>query len=117
MKSDYHTYDEPSFFLDKFNFFDNWQQETGNINVTIFAGEYSVFSVDTPSGSINFSDPIGEHIFYPELLSAVVEAVYLLAMERNPNVVKMSSYAPSLQNFNWVGFLPLSLVSFQAYEK
>ena len=73
--------------------------------MTIFAGEYSVFSVDEPTGKINFSDPTGLHIFYPELLSAIAEAVYLLAMERNPNVVRMSSYAPSFQNFNWVSTL------------
>lgn len=105
---DLHHYEEPSFFLEQFNFFDNWQEETNNQNVTIFVGEYSVFSVDTPSGKINFSDPIGEHVFYPQLLSAIAESVYLLAMERNPNVVRMSSYAPSFQNFNWVS-LPSAL--------
>ena len=52
---DYHTYDEPSFFLDSFNFFDNWQEDTGNQDVTILAGEYSVFEVDEPTGKINFS--------------------------------------------------------------
>jgi len=69
--------------------------------VTIFVGEYSVFSVDTPSGNIKFSDPVGEHILYPEIISTIAEAVCLLAMECSPNVVKMSSYVPSLQRFNW----------------
>lgn len=110
---DYHTYAEPSFFLDSFNFFDNWQQETGNEDVTILVGEYSVFQVDTPTGVNNFSDPVGTHIFFPELLSAVAEAVYLIAMERNPNVVKMSSYAPSFGNFNWYNWTP-NLISFDA---
>lgn len=82
--------------------------------MTIFAGEYSVFSVDEPTGAINFSDPVGLHIFYPELLSAIAESVYLLAMERNPNVVKMSSYAPSFQNFNWVSAL-LMITKFCQY--
>ena len=57
--SDYHTYDEPSFFLSQFNFFDNWQEVNNASGVTVFAGEYSVFEVDTPSGKINFSDPTG----------------------------------------------------------
>lgn len=34
------------------------------------------------------------------VVAAVGEAIYGLAMERNPNVVKLSSYAPLLQNFN-----------------
>lgn len=110
---DYHTYSEPSFFLSSFNFFDNWQQATGNEDVTIFVGEYSVFQVDTPTGVNNFSDPVGTHIFFPELLSAVAEAVYLIAMERNPNVVRMSSYAPSFGNFNWYNWTP-NLISFDA---
>ena len=53
------------------------------------------------------------HVFYPELLSAVAESVYLLAMERNPQTVTMSSYAPSLQNFNYDNWTP-NLMAFSA---
>jgi hypothetical protein len=88
-------------------------QETNNTNVTIFIGEYSVFQVDTPSGVLNFSDPPDTHIFYPRLLSAIAESVYLLGAERNPNVVKLSSYAPSLQNWNWYNWTP-NLIAFDA---
>ena len=109
---DLHHYAEPTFFLEQFNFFDNWGAETKNANVSIFVGEYSVPSVDEPTGKVNFSDPLGPHIFYPQLLSALAESVYLLAMERNP-VVKMSAYAPSLQNWNWWNWTP-NLLAFDA---
>lgn len=110
---DLHHYEEPTFFLENFNFFDNWQESTGNENVTIFIGEYSVIQRDTPSGVVNFTDTYPAHIAYPQLLSAVAESVYLIGAERNPNVVKMSSYAPSFQNFNWFNWTP-DLVGFTA---
>ena len=109
---DTHHYEEPSFFLNSYNYWDNWQG-TNNTDVTIFVGEYSVFQIDTPSGSVNYSDPVGEHIFYPDLLAALGEGVYLIGAERNPNVVKMTSYAPSLCNLNWINWQP-DLVSFTA---
>lgn len=110
---DTHHYEEASFFLTNFDFFDNWQETTNNPNVTIFIGEYSVFQVDTPSGVVNYSRPPDIHISYPTLESAIAEGVYLLGAERNPNVVKMSAFAPSLGNLNWENWTP-NLVSFQA---
>ena len=110
---DWHNYAEPHFFVDVFNFFDNWQEATGNEDVTLFLGEYSVFSIDTPSGQPNFSDPITEHIAYPRLLSAIGESLYTIAAERNPEIVKLTSYAPSFQNFNWYKWTP-NLIAFTA---
>ena len=110
---DTHHYEEPTYFLENFNFYDNWQEATNNSNVTVFIGEYSVYSVDTPSGQPNFSNPVNEHIAYPRLLSAIAESIYLLGAERNPNTVKMSSYAPSFQNFNWYNWTP-NLLAFTA---
>lgn len=109
---DTHHYEEPTFFLESFGYFDNWQG-TNNTDVTILIGEYSVFQVDTPDGVVNYSNPVGEHIFYPNLLAAIGEAVYLLGAERNPNVVKMTSYAPSFVNFNWINWTP-TIVGFTA---
>ena len=94
---DFHDYANPPGFLGLFNVWDNWQDATGNQGVTIFAGEYSVF---------NFTIPTPPIVEYPRLISACAEAVYLLGMERNPNVVKMSSYAPSLRNQNWANYPP-----------
>ena len=45
--------------------------------------------------------------------AAIAEGVYLLGAERNPNVVKMSAYAPSFANLNFEEWSP-DLVSFQA---
>ncbi|KAI9814218.1 MAG: hypothetical protein M1827_003384 [Pycnora praestabilis] len=103
---DTHHYETPTYFLENFDFYDNWQETTNNTDVTVFLGEYSVFQIDTPSGVINYSDPVTEHIAYPRLLSAIAEGVYALGAERNPNVVKMQSYAPTLQNFNWYNWTP-----------
>lgn len=110
---DTHHYEPPSYFLENFDFYDNWQEATGNQNVSIFIGESSVFQYDTPLGYVNFSDPVGLHIFYPNLLAAIAEGVYLLGAERNPNVVKFSAYAPSLANLNWENWTP-NLLSFTA---
>ena len=108
---DTHHYVEPSYFEESFDIFDN--PSPGLTDVTIFVGEYSVFQYDTPDGSLNFSDPAGEHIFWPNLLSVLGESVYLLGIERNPNVVKMTSYAPTFVNLNWIEWTP-DLVGFTA---
>lgn len=110
---DAHHYEEPSFYLNQFNYFDNWQSETGNEDVNILVGEYSVFQIDTESGEVDFTGPPDIHVAYPSLLSALAEGVYLLAAERNPNVVSLSCYAPSFQNFNWYNWTP-NLVGFTA---
>jgi alpha-N-arabinofuranosidase len=46
---DTHHYEPPHFFISGFDYWDNWQEETNNSDVTIFVGEYSVFQIDTPS--------------------------------------------------------------------
>lgn len=95
---DTHHYEPPAFFLESFDFFDNWQESTNHTNMTVFIGLYSVFQIDMPSMVDNFSYPPDIHIFYPRLQSAIAEGVYLLGAERNLNTVKLTSYAPSLQN-------------------
>lgn len=110
---DTHHYEEPSYFLKNFDFYDNWQEETGNEGVQVFVGEYSVFQIDTPSGEVNFSRPADIHIEYPQLLSIIGEGVYLLGIERNPDVVRLTGYAPSFCNLNKVNWDP-DLVSFTA---
>lgn len=110
---DTHHYEEPQFFINSFDTWDNWQEATNNTNVTILIGEYSVFQVDTPDGQVNYSNPADLHVFYPHMISAVAEGVYLLGAERNPEVVKLTAYAPSLQNFNWYNWTP-NLVAFDS---
>ena len=110
---DTHHYEEPSYFLRNFNFYDNWQQDTDNEDVGILLGEYSVYQVDTPSGQINFSNPVDIHVPFPQMVSAIAEGVYALGGERNPNVVKMTSYAPSFMNRNWFNWTP-DMISYTA---
>ena len=110
---DYHNYEEPSFFLRNFDFWDNWQEDTGNEDVGIFIGEYSVFQYDTPCQVVNFSQPEDRHVFWPQVLSAIGEGVFLLGAERNPNVVKMTAYAPSFVNLNNIKWTP-DLVAYTA---
>ncbi|KAI9869852.1 MAG: hypothetical protein M1830_005025, partial [Pleopsidium flavum] len=97
---DFHHYDEPSWFLENFDQWDNWQESTNNTNVTVFVGEYQVISIDTPDGIASFSSPASQKLFFPELFSAIAEGVYQLGAERNPNVVRMMAPAPDLANFN-----------------
>lgn len=99
---DWHVYDEPSWFLEHFDQWDSWQEATNNTGVGVLIGEYSVIQIDTYDGVINYTFPANEHVSYPRLLSALAEGVYLLGAERNPNTVKMTSYAPSLENRNYV---------------
>lgn len=118
---DLHDYREPSFFLsNRFDFFDNWQQATNNTDVTILVGEYSCPQVDEKTGIVNFNfaDPAvdGLHVSDQSVLSAAAEAVYLLAMERNPNLVRFSTYAPSLGNMNAFQWKP-DLLTFDADPK
>jgi alpha-N-arabinofuranosidase len=113
---DTHHYEEPQFFLRNFNQFDNWQRNTNNSDVGILLGEYSVFQVNTPSGVVNFGKPKDIHVAYPRMLSAIAEGVYALGGERNPSVVRMSSYAPSLQNLNAFNWTP-NMILFTARAK
>lgn len=101
---DLHHYETPQFFKDNFNFFDNWQEITGYEGVQIFVGEYSVLGRDR-AGGIDWAN--GEGRFrYPTTVAAIGEAIFALAMERNPSVATLSSYAPLFQNFNSYQWTP-----------
>jgi alpha-L-arabinofuranosidase len=47
------------------------------------------------------------------LLEVIAESVYFIRAERIPNVVKMTAYAPSFHNLNWLNWDP-DLVAFTA---
>lgn len=47
------------------------------------------------------------------MISAIAEGIYALGAERNPNTVKLNSYAPSLQNRNWYNWTP-DMISYEA---
>lgn len=101
---DVHHYFEPEQFYDSFDVWDNWQEAHNNTNVTVEIGEYSVQKEN------------GSQILYPDVTAALGEGVYLLGAERNPNVVTMSCYAPSLQNNNYTSWTP-NMILFDADPK
>lgn len=74
-----------------------------------------MIQIDTPSGVIDYTFPADVHVFYPRLVSAIAEGVYAIGAERNSEVVKMSSYAPSLQNLNFTNWTP-DMISFTALQ-
>ncbi|KAH8155680.1 uncharacterized protein LAJ45_00690 [Morchella importuna] len=101
---DLHHYETPQFFKDRFNFFDNWQTVAGYPGVQIFVGEYSVLSRDR-AGGVDWAHGEGRFV-YPTMVAAIGEAIFALAMERNPDVATLSSYAPLFQNFNSYQWTP-----------
>jgi len=110
---DYHVYNTPSYFLYNYDIWDNFLSSNNLTDVHIMLGEYSVFQLDTTSQYVNYSDPAGIHPLYPQMIHALGESVYQLAAERNPDVVKLGAYAPSLQNRNDFVWTP-NLISFEA---
>jgi alpha-N-arabinofuranosidase len=75
---DYHDYNSPDGLVSQFNYFDNVSR-----NVTYLVGEYAQTGSD-----------------YPIMQGSVGEAVFMIGMERNSDLIKMASYAPLLQLTN-----------------
>lgn len=67
-------------------------------------GEYSVLSRDR-AGGVDWAHGEGRFV-YPTMVAAIGEAIFALAMERNPDVATLSSYAPLFQNFNSYQWTP-----------
>lgn len=78
---DEHYYRNPSWFADAFNKYDSYDRQ----GPKIYVGEYAVTSQYGKVGNLN---------------AALGEAVYMLGMERNSDVVAMNSYAPIFVNEN-----------------
>ncbi|KIM27412.1 glycoside hydrolase family 51 protein [Serendipita vermifera MAFF 305830] len=93
---DLHHFETPQFFKDNFNFFDNWQDIAGYPDVKIYVGEHSVLGRDRVGG-IDWVNGEGRFKF-PTTVSAIGEAIFALAMERNPTIVTHCSYAVLFQN-------------------
>lgn len=112
---DFHTYNTPSYFLENFGQWDNWEAHYNLTDVQLLLGEYSVFQLDNIPQYVNYSyvNPSPLHPQYPEMIHALGEGVYQLSAERNPDTVKLSAYAPSLQNRNYYVWTP-NMISFEA---
>lgn len=75
---DYHDYNTPDGLVGQFNYFDNLDR-----SLPYLVGEYGQTDVDIPI-----------------IKGSVGEAVFMIGMERNSDVVQMASYAPLLQLVN-----------------
>lgn len=73
--SDEHYYMDPEWFIENQNRFDNWERG----KTKVFVGEYASKS--------------------NKLFNALAEAIYLTGIERNADLVEMTSYAPLLARY------------------
>lgn len=73
--SDEHYYEEPQWYIDNQNRFDDWDRSKAKV----FVGEYA------SNGN--------------KLHNALGEAVYLTGLERNADIVEMAAYAPLLARY------------------
>ena len=78
---DEHYYRNPKWFADRFNKYDSYDRS----KYKIYVGEYAVTSQFGDIGNLN---------------AALGEAVYMMGMENNSDVVVMNSYAPIFVNEN-----------------
>ena len=84
---DEHYYRNPTWFVGQYNRFDNYDRK-GPI---IYPGEYAVTQGYGTTGNMN---------------AAMGEAVFMLGMENNADIVRMSSYAPIFVNENGIQWRP-----------
>ena len=78
---DEHYYRNPKWFADRFNKYDSYDRS----KYKVYVGEYAVTSNFGEIGNLN---------------AALGEAVYMMGMENNSDVVVMNSYAPIFVNEN-----------------
>ena len=91
---DPHWYRDPNFFFNNNHLFDEAPRKHD-----IYVGEYAC---NSGVGSGN-------------LLAAISEAAFILGMERNSDVVKMTSYAPLFENVNQPNW-PCNLIHFNSAQ-
>ncbi|KAL2867342.1 alpha-L-arabinofuranosidase A [Aspergillus lucknowensis] len=94
---DYHYYRSPDDLVAMFNYWDNHDRSK-----EIIVGEY---------GCRNDSNPDG--VFWSFMQASCSEAVHMIGLERNSDVVKMTAYAPLLQHFGFTQWSP-TLIGFDS---
>ncbi|KAJ5891747.1 uncharacterized protein N7473_007975 [Penicillium subrubescens] len=87
---DLHLYRQPDDFVALFNQFDNQPR-----NQSVMIGEY---------GCRNTTDAKGT--YWSFMQGSCSEAVYMIGMERNSDIVKMAAYAPMLEHFGIISWSP-----------
>ena len=93
--ADEHYYSAPEFFMENDNRFDSYDRS----GPAIFLGEYAVNGGRTIAS----------------MECALAEAVFLAGVERNQDIVKLTAYAPLLQNGDYSTWKP-NLVVFNNHE-
>ncbi|KAL4782896.1 glycoside hydrolase superfamily [Aspergillus varians] len=94
---DYHYYRNPDDMVGMFNKWDNQPRDQ-----PVLVGEY---------GCRNSSEPDG--VFWSFVQASCSEAVHMIGLERNSDVVKMAAYAPLLQHFGYTQWSP-TLIGFNS---
>lgn len=82
---DEHYYDSVEYFAENIHFYDNYDRKGPNI----FLGELAVLR-----------GPVGQ------LYAALGEAMFLVGMERNQDIVTLASYAPLLDHYHYYAWYP-----------
>lgn len=82
---DEHYYDSVEYFAENIHFYDDYDRKGPNI----FLGELAVLR-----------GPVGQ------LYAALGEAMFLVGMERNQDIVTLASYAPLLDNYHYYAWYP-----------
>lgn len=78
---DEHYYRNPRWFIDRYRKYDSYDRR----GPKVYVGEYAVTKECGTNGNLN---------------AALGEAVFMMGMERNGDIVKMNSYAPVFKNEN-----------------
>ncbi|TEY73226.1 hypothetical protein BOTCAL_0081g00170 [Botryotinia calthae] len=103
--TDFHQYLRPDDFAVQFDLFDN-----ANRSYPILLGEYAVIQPNANGAPVDWN---AAKMDYGTWIGAVGEAIYLLGMERNGDIVIGASYAPGFQNINSFQWTP-DLITFSA---
>lgn len=86
---DEHYYDSVEFFAEHIHFYDHYDRK----GPEVFLGELAVLR-----------GPVGQ------LYGAMGEAMFMIGMERNQDVVTLASYAPLLENYHYNAWYPNLLI-------
>jgi len=92
--ADEHFYDKPEWFAKNTHFYDNYDRKGPGI----FVGEFAVVA-----GAIR------------TLYAAVAEAMFMVGMERNQDIVKLAAYAPLFENVKYAAWEP-NLIAFDGLD-
>lgn len=92
---DEHYYRSPEWFLNNVNRYDSYTRYSDGVSAKVFAGEYACHT-QAEEGKAPSNN----------LYAALCEAAFITGMERNSDIVKMTSYAPLFAKENHIQWKP-----------